>query len=279
MPKDALFTDVAINICSNKGFTLHNFIDSGAFKETYHISSNQSNYALKVFNFKNANERSEREINAMKRLNSDNIAKLIEVDNITYNGNEYLFILEEYLGGGTLSSLLQHQLLQRNEILQIGSDIINALLFTYKINVVHRDIKPDNIMFRDDTSQAVLVDFGLVRDLNETSLTQAFIPRGPGTAYFSSPEQLTNKKAMIDWRSDQFSLGVTLCVALFGLHPFEKPKINETIDSVSSFCSCNEEIKKQLIGLNLFPIIKMLEPFPVKRYRTPDTLIYDWKSL
>jgi hypothetical protein len=55
-----------------------------------------------------------------------------------------------------------------------------------------------------------LVDFGLVRDLSETSLTASWLPRGPGTPLFASPEQLNNEKALIDWRSDQFSIGVIL---------------------------------------------------------------------
>ena len=54
MPKDAQLMDVAVSICSNKGFVLHKFIDSGSYKETYHISNNHFDYALKIFNSKNA---------------------------------------------------------------------------------------------------------------------------------------------------------------------------------------------------------------------------------
>jgi len=90
-----------------------------------------------------------------------------------------------------------------------------------ELDLVHRDIKPANIMFKEGLETPVLVDFGIVRDLAATSLTQTWSPIGPGTPFFASPEQLNNEKHLIDWRSDQFSLGVTLYFARTARHPYQ----------------------------------------------------------
>src|SRR5690606_12598204 len=95
------------------------------------------------------------------------------------------------------------------------------------LDLVHRDIKPDNIMLRGgESTEPVVVDFGLVRDLQAESLTHTFLPIGPGTTLYSSPEQLRNRKEIIGWQSDQFSLGIVLTVCLLGTHPFDVSSSN-----------------------------------------------------
>ena len=157
--------------------------------------------------------------------------------------------------------------------------MISALSFLNQERIVHRDIKPDNIMYRYERSEAVLVDFGLVRDLNASSLTQAFLPHGPGTPYFSAPEQLNNEKAMIDWRTDQFALGITLCMAFLGVHPFEADMPIAAIEKVARKERCNATVAHGLIESGLSPIVKMIEPYPIRRYRTPEQLKTDWQKL
>jgi serine/threonine protein kinase len=163
-------------------------------------------------------------------------------------------------------------------VISLGSNIIDALESTYRERIVHRDIKPENIMYRNDF-EAVLVDFGLVRDLNATSLTQTFHMRGPGTPIYSAPEQLTNNKAMIDWRTDQFALGITLCLAAFGIHPFEMGTPIKTIERMASFERCSVHVKARIAASGLTPLIKMIEPYPIGRYRTPAYLKNDWNNL
>lgn len=140
-------------------------------------------------------------------------------------------------------------------------------------------IKPDNIMFRGTGVDAVLVDFGLVRDLDASSLTKAFYMRGPGTPLYSAPEQLNNEKSLIDWRTDQFALGVTLCEATLNIHPFDAGTPNQTIEKLASRSKCNKDIVDKIADLKLHPLIKMIEPYPINRYRTPEQLKGDWLKL
>jgi serine/threonine protein kinase len=189
---------------------------------------------------------------------------------------EYLYLIEEYIVGGSLGTILKDSILSDNEVLCLGNDLICALESMYRERIVHRDIKPDNVMFRGNHVDAVLVDFGLVRDLEASSLTQAFHMRGPGTPLYSAPEQLNNQKAMIDWRTDQFALGITLCEAMLGIHPFGAGSPAQTVERIAALEKCNDTTAKQLIERGFKPLVKMLEPYPINRYRTPELLKTDW---
>jgi serine/threonine protein kinase len=147
--------------------------------------------------------------------------------------------------------------------------------------LVHRDIKPDNIMFRDNSDLPVLVDFGIVRDLSESSITQTWMPMGPGTPYYAAPEQLNNEKHMIKWRTDQFSLGIVLGICLTGNHPFGETgkSPNDAIIAVASRNKCSEEFKTKVIELGFEGIFKMIEPWPIGRYTTPAELLAYFQNM
>ncbi len=102
----------------------------------------------------------------------------------------------------------------------MGAQLIAAIAHIAELHLVHRDIKPDNIMFRSHGTTPVLTDFGVVRDLSDSSITPTWAARGPGTPFFSAPEQLRNEKSLIDWRTDQFALGIVMAQVVFGEHPY-----------------------------------------------------------
>jgi len=270
--------EIAKKICEIEKLNYVDYIASGSFKEAYLVTKNGEEYALKIFNMKNSSERTSREIEISLKFDCYNIGKIYAVKKVNISAVEYLFILEEFLGGGSLGEKIKKRLLSKTELINLGRDMQNALNETYNREIVHRDIKPDNIMYRKNKSETVLVDFGLVRDLNAQSLTQTFMQMGPGTPFFSSPEQLNNKKEMIDWRSDQFALGVTMCYAYFGIHPFEYGG-STAIENVVLFKRCNDNICEKLEDSGLKTIVKMIEPYPIKRFRTPNDLINEWEKL
>ncbi len=117
------------------------------------------------------------------------------------NGTSYMVM--EYLTGGDLRQWI-HRGLEEDEILQIVSDMASALNFAHDKGYVHRDIKPDNIMFREDNS-AVLTDFGIVR-LKNANNQVTVAGKILGTPKYMSPEQLQGHP--VDGRSDIYSLGI-----------------------------------------------------------------------
>jgi serine/threonine-protein kinase len=126
------------------------------------------------------------------------------------------FIAMEYLEGGTLRDALQMRgALPLREAVDIACQVLSALAHAHSHNVVHRDVKPDNIHLQPD-GYPKLTDFGIARLTEEASLTsdgQVF-----GTPSYMAPEQIEGKP--VDQRSDVFALGVVLYEMLAGRKPF-----------------------------------------------------------
>lgn len=274
--------EVAISICKKFGLEFIDDSGEGAFKQTFHIVNKEGlDMALKVFKSNRMNERTQREIDAMLTCDHPNIAKLLLVDTYEYKGKKYLFLLEEYLLGGTLSEKIKNGIFSISDFYNVGKDLISAVSHIASHNLVHRDIKPENIMFRKDGKTPVLVDFGLVRDLNNESLTQTWLMQGPGTPYYSAPEQLNNQKELIDWRTDQFSLGITFSLCLFGIHPYQWE--NDDLQDVVSRIINRERFSSRFESLcyknRLELLLKMVSPWSIDRFRTPDHLKNAWYHL
>jgi serine/threonine-protein kinase PpkA len=129
---------------------------------------------------------------------------------------EHPYIAMEYLSGGTLATRI-HEGLTSLEALRITSQIARALDAIHARGVIHRDLKPQNILFRDD-GRPVLVDFGLARSVGtHTTLTRH--GQVLATPRYMSPEQCMGKAA--DQRSDLYSLGVIFYEILTGRRLYE----------------------------------------------------------
>lgn len=277
---DAQLKAVANRICVSRGFTLSETLGHGAFKETYLVADAAGKQsALKVIRASADPARVGREVAAMLRCNHPSISVLRACDLETVDGHTYHWLLEEYLAGGTLADKIKAGVLPVDEIKRLGSILIDALEYLRTISLVHRDIKPENIMFRADNMTPVLVDFGLVRDLGQESLTQTWMLQGPGTPFYAAPEQLQNRKDLIDWRTDQFSLGVVLAVCGFGRHPFADPDevkartVQKVVDGGKSTGCFDAWCKKH--GLDALQ--RMTSAWPVHRFRTSDLLKKAWR--
>lgn len=284
MTEQTAFKKIAEDFCKSRGLKKLEFVGKGAFKETFKVSQfNGLNLALKIADpEKIDSNRSEREISALKRCDTPLVGKLYDYGKFQSNDDrKYLFFLEEYLDGGTLSDKIHNGVLLSPDVVkQYAISLIQALDYLRKINLVHRDIKPDNIMFRGNSDIPVLVDFGIVRDLSESSITKTWMAMGPGTPYYAAPEQLNNEKHMIKWRTDQFSLGIVLGICLTGKHPFSelgKPP-NDAIISVAQKKKCSQEFRTKIIELGFEGILKMIEPWPVRRFNTPKQLLEYFKN-
>jgi len=161
-----------------------------------------------------------REARACASLNHTNIIHIYTFDE--YEGQRYLVM--ELADRGSLDTRIEKQQhLPELDVLDIGIKIASALDLALKHNLLHRDIKPGNILFNSD-NEPKLVDFGLARSVEaepeSTTVTE-------GTPYYVAPEKIKREKET--FLSDMYSLGCTLYHALTGHVPFEAPSVEELV--------------------------------------------------
>lgn len=274
--------EIARKIAEHEGLTFIRHAGVGAFKHTFQVNTPAGDpVALKVYKAAALNERTEREIDAMRRCQHPSIAQLHSLGQFSDGGETFFYSVEEFLAGGSMTERLNTLgCLSAEAVFSIGCQLIDALAHIQALDLVHRDLKPDNIMFRDAAETAVIVDFGLVRDLQASSVTASWAMRGPGTPYFASPEQLNNEKHMIDWRSDQFGLGVTLSLALTGHHPYaeDSDSPEEVVNRVSERGPLAQSFQDRCHSQGWCTLLKMVQAWPVSRFRTPQLLRDAWTN-
>lgn len=260
----------AVDLCQKHGFEFYGELGKGAFKSAYLAKNGSTSFALKLAAVTGNHERLMREALALQGCSHPAIATLFQAFPHAYGSMQLWVVCEEYLAGGTLEAKLKFGALQPEAVRSMAATLANVLEHLDEKQLVHRDIKPANIMFRED-SAPVLTDFGIVRMLDQPTLTQAFLNMGPGTPAYAAPEQLTNDKALIDWRTDQFDLGIVIAECLLGHHPFLEPgkTIHDAILSVAAKQEMPAANASRLEILGFGCLTKALKPWPIARYRRP----------
>ena len=204
--------------------------------------------------------RFQREAETAANLNHENIVKVWEasVDSPPY------YIALEFLEGGTLAERLQRGPLALDEALTIATKLCSALGHAHDRGVVHRDVKPANIMF-DSAGRPVVTDFGIARTTDRTQLTA---PGSKfGTPNYMSPEQAKGLPA--DCRTDVYSAGAVLYEMLNGNPPFAGddplPVMYRIVnDEPTPPSALNPALPRTLDAL----IMRALDKDPRKRYHT-----------
>jgi serine/threonine protein kinase len=163
-------------------------------------------------------DRFQREAKVLSRLSHSNLTTLYDFGRLPTG--EPFFVLE-YVDGETLDSLLKREgQLDYRRVVPIFTQICNALGYAHQLGVIHRDIKPQNIMLvsgQRGPDFVKVLDFGIVK-LTDESRRLTRMGEVWGTAIYMSPEQCTGQP--VDSRSDIFSLGSVLYESLTGQHPF-----------------------------------------------------------
>lgn len=168
-----------------------------------------------------ARERFLREARTAAKLSHPNVVPLHSFGEV----GKTLFYIMGYIEGESLEQRLRRDgRLSFDETRRILVDLASALEHAHAQSIVHRDIKPDNVLIESGTGRAVLTDFGIARQQSAQMLTQTGMV--VGTPHYMSPEQASGEKAL-DGRSDLYSLGVIGYRMLTGRLPFEGDSLRE----------------------------------------------------
>ena len=210
-------------------------------------------------------DRFRREAQTAANLNHPNIVQIFD-----WGIEDEPYFVMEYIEGNTLTSIISgNRTVGLNDILYIGSQVANGLKEAHKHGLVHRDIKPGNIMITPD-GKVKVTDFGIVSLQNEESditKTGAVL----GTASYISPEQAQGKA--VSFESDLYSLGTVLYELIAGKPPFtgDSPIATATkhlTDKPERLSNYRKDIPKALENA----ILKLLEKRPSDRFKSAEDL-------
>ena len=182
------------------------------------------------------------------------------------DGESYYIVMEYLRGTDLKSGIRKHGALDSRKVAQIGSQIAQALSVAHRHDIIHRDIKPQNIMVQPDGNIKVM-DFGIARAKNSSLTTDNSVL---GTAHYVSPEQSTGKP--LGPTTDIYSLGIVMYEAATGRVPF----IGDDAISVA-MKQVNELLSHLAINPNVDPaleaiILRCMEKNPADRYQSADEL-------
>jgi len=208
-------------------------------------------------------------------LNHPNIVQAFDVGN---EGDLYFFVMEYVEGRSVHEDIVTHKRFKESDAIDVGIQVAEALEHAHQRGLIHRDVKPKNIMI---TKEGVvkLADMGLARAMSDVEAAEAEAGRAFGTPYYISPEQIRGEKD-IGPPADIYSLGVTLYHMVTGNVPYEGKNPSSVM---------HKHLKSELIppdhvnpklGAGISEVIEMMMAKRVKsRYQNCSDLLIDLRAI
>ncbi|MEG0919623.1 MAG: Stk1 family PASTA domain-containing Ser/Thr kinase [Anaerovoracaceae bacterium] len=215
-----------------------------------------------------------RESHAAASLSHPNIVSIFDVGR---EGNIH-YIVMELVTGATLSEVINREApMNYKEVIDIAKQIAAGLSAAHKSGIVHRDVKPHNILITED-GIAKITDFGIARAVSHTTIVDKTNDRVMGSVHYFSPEQAKGNN--VDEKSDIYSLGIVIFEMLTGKVPFDGDnpvtialmQINEPITPPSTFV---RGIPPQLEKI----VLKATDKYPNNRFKSADEMISAFDNL
>jgi serine/threonine-protein kinase len=216
----------AVQIAAAPRFTIARTLDEGGPGAVFEGTCDGAPAAVKLFHPGTEKRRIERELALLTAITCPTLVRFLGHTTLSVLQHEIGLIAYEYLPTGDLRTLQPEQTPASCEtILAVAADVSAAIHALWHQRIVHRDVKPANILRHDD-GRFVLADVGLARHLDLSDVTG--VGYAPGTQGFMSPEQARGRRRLTI-HSDTFALGVTLYWLASGVHPFafNQQAINE----------------------------------------------------
>lgn len=209
-----------------------------------------------------------REAQAIARWRHEHIIQIHYADD---QDGLYYFVME-YIDGQDLGQLIaqygtQNELIPQLEVLRIGRAIASALDYAHQRGVIHRDVKPSNVLIAHD-GRVVLADFGLAMDTEQGSMGEVF-----GSAHYVAPEQARHSAHAVP-PSDLYSLGIILYEMLTGQVPFDDPSSTAVaIQHLTQPPPPPRELNPKLNEATEAVLLKALDKSPGQRYQSGAALM------
>jgi predicted ATPase/serine phosphatase RsbU (regulator of sigma subunit)/tRNA A-37 threonylcarbamoyl transferase component Bud32 len=214
-----------------------------------------------------------------------NVSGVVKIYGIEHHHDIHALILEDF-GGIALKRIIQSKRLDFLTVLQIACQLSEILAEIHERNIIHKDINPNNIIMNPDTGQVKVTDFGIASLLSRETASIGSLNGLEGSLPYISPEQTGRMNRSLDYRTDLYSLGVTLFELLIGWVPFQSTEPMELIHSHIAKMPSSPSLLNLEVPLPLSAIVmKLLAKTAEERYRSArglkadlDRCLREWQT-